>query len=78
LDDLDWIIWPVLQVKNFRKDDLEKFEKYQAEALVHKNVPLSALLGVGCYNDAVRDEVKALADSKGKKLKVLTRRTWYL
>ena len=78
LDDLDWIIWPILQVKDFKKDDVEKFEKYQAEALVYKNVPVSALIGVGCYNDSVRDEVRALADSKGKKLKVLTRSTWYL
>jgi hypothetical protein len=77
LDDLKWIIWPVLQVKNFKKDDIEKFEKYQAEALVHKMVPLKAL-GVACYSDTVTSEVQALADSKGLNLKILTRREWYL
>jgi hypothetical protein len=36
---LDRIIWPTLQARNFRKDDVDRFEKYQAEALIHNNVP---------------------------------------
>ena len=39
LAELDRIIWTTLQQRDFRKEDADKFEKYQAEALVHKNVP---------------------------------------
>jgi len=43
LADLNRITWPVLQERNFRKDDLDRFEKYQAEALVHRHVPLGGV-----------------------------------
>lgn len=78
LANLSWIIWPVLQEKNFKKDDMDKFEKYQAEALVHKKLPLSALMGIACYNDTVKTEVEQLCDSKGHKLEIVTRPNWFL
>ncbi|KRQ16855.1 type II toxin-antitoxin system toxin DNA ADP-ribosyl transferase DarT [Bradyrhizobium manausense] len=78
LSNLSWIIWPVLQVRDFKKDDMDKFEKYQAEALVHKKLPLNALMGIACFNDAVKTEVEQLCDSKGHKLQIVTRRNWFL
>jgi len=78
LANLNWIIWPVLQARDFKKDDMDKFEKYQAEALVHKKLPLSALSGIACYNDAVKTEVESLCDSKGQNVKIVTRRNWFL
>ncbi|WP_225649520.1 DUF4433 domain-containing protein [Bradyrhizobium australafricanum] len=77
LSNLTWIIWPVLQVRNFKKDDTDKFEKYQAEALVHKKLPLSALFGIACFNDTVKAEVEQLCNSKGYKLQIVTRREWF-
>src|SRR4029077_5082238 len=59
LANLNWIIWPTLQARNFRRDDLDRFEKYQAEALVHRHMPLTALTGVVCYDDSVRAEMQA-------------------
>jgi hypothetical protein len=78
LANLSWIIWPVLQERNFRKDDLDRFEKYQAEALVHWHVPLSAFMGVVCYDQAVTSSVQGEVNSKGLDLKIVTRREWYL
>ncbi|MGD1035678.1 MAG: DUF4433 domain-containing protein [Roseiarcus sp.] len=75
---LDRIIWETLQEKNFRRDDLERFEKYQAEALVHKHVPLEALLGAACYNEAAKLALKKDIDSRGLPLKVIAQPTWYL
>jgi hypothetical protein len=74
----DWIIWPVLQARDFRRDDLDRFEKYQAEALVHKHVPVDALSGVVCYNDSVRAALQMQADRKGVKLKIVAQPRWYL
>jgi len=78
LANLSWIIWPVLQERNFRKDDVDRFEKYQAEALVHWHVPLDALMGVVCYDQTVKSSVQADVAAKGLDLKVVAQREWYL
>jgi hypothetical protein len=78
LADLDRIIWTTLQNRDFRNDDIDKFEKYQAEALVYKHMPLDALLGVICLNDAVRAAIQADADARGLKLKIVAQPQRYL
>jgi hypothetical protein len=69
------IIWPTLQVRDFRKDD---FEKYQAEALVHRHVPLEAFIGAACYDAAAAVALRAKAKEKGVSLKVAAKPDWYL
>lgn len=78
LADLSWIIWPTLQQRDFKKDDADKFEKYQAEALVYRHVPIDALLGVVCYDDSVRVALQSKADEHGVAVKVLARPKWFL
>ena len=78
LKNLDWIIWPVLQVRDFKRDDLEKFEKYQAEALIHKHLPLDALINVACYNESVRSQIQTICDSTAQKVEIVTRNQWFL
>ena len=78
LANLNWIIWPTLQARDFRKDDLDRFEKYQAEALIHKHMPLSALTGVVCYNDSVRADMQAAADAHKVTVKIVAQPNWYL
>ncbi len=78
LDDLDRIIWPVLQVRDFTRSDLDKFEKYQAEALIHRHVPVGALMGIACYDVEVRDELKQLADGLGTDVPIFAQRSWFL
>lgn len=78
LADLDRIIWPTLRQKNFTKSDVERFEKYQAEALPHQYVPVEALRRVVCFNEDVRLEVLAMADRHSKQVKVTAQPEWYL
>jgi hypothetical protein len=79
LDDLeDMIIWPVLQSRDFRKDDADKFEKYQAEALIHNHVPLNALLGIVCYDDTVKAALQAEAEQLNVAVKIAAQRKWYV
>jgi hypothetical protein len=78
LADLDWIIWPVLQVRDFKRDDTDKFEKYQAEALVHEHVPIDMLLGIACYDDETRDHVQKMASRCKADVKVIAQRSWFL
>jgi hypothetical protein len=76
--DLKWIIWPVLQARDFKKDDVDKFEKYQAETLVHKHVPSGALLGVFCYNDTAAKALQAQAAKHGAKVNITADSRWYV
>lgn len=78
LADLDRIVWPVLQTRDFKRDDSDKFEKYQAEALVFEHVPVDALVGIACYNGAMRDRVQKIADEHGVDVDVLAKNSWYL
>lgn len=52
LDDLQRVDWPLLQARDFRNDpeDPGKKERYQAEALIHRHLPVTALLGIVCHN----------------------------
>ncbi len=47
-DRLDQIDWPLLQRRDFAKDenDIDKSRRYQAEALIHGHVPLDALAAI--------------------------------
>jgi hypothetical protein len=58
--DLDKIDWDILQHRDFRRsEDLDKSRRYMAEALVHKHVPISALLGLVCYDQGSKQAVMA-------------------
>lgn len=54
LSDLNALDWPRLRARDFRRDpdEPDKFERYQAEALVHQHLPVDALLGIGCHGAA--------------------------
>jgi hypothetical protein len=78
LGDLEWIIWDVLQRRDFTKSDIDRFEKYQAEALVRDRVPMSALLGLVCYDETTKLLAEKLAAEKAVSLDIRTRPGWYL
>jgi len=79
VEDLDRIDWPLLQSRNFKTDDKDpgKSARYQAEALVHSHVPLSALRGIGCHDEAVRQRLQSVIESHGLSLTVKSTPTWY-
>lgn len=73
------IDWPLLQARNFKRspDDPEQTERYQAEALVHIHVPISGLIGIICYTQAVKASLDALIQSEGLQLDVRVMPQWY-
>lgn len=77
--DLSWIDWGILQARDFKRsfDDLEKGERYQAEALVHLAVPVSCLLGIGCHSPEVKNQVDAALAARHLALKVVAKSSWY-
>jgi hypothetical protein len=79
LADLGRIDWPLLQARDFRHDpdDPGKKERYQAEALVWRHVPIEALLGVCCYNEEVRAQVQSSIDERTLKVQARVQPNWY-
>lgn len=79
LADLGKVDWPLLQSRDFKRDpeDPAKFERYQAEVLIHQHCPVTGLLGVVCYTDAVKLDIEQALAQRGLNLPVHVRTGWY-
>lgn len=79
LASLNAINWPLLQVRNFQRDpnDPEKIERYQAEALIPKELPVKALLGAVCYTEETQQTVQKHVEYLDIPLKVICRPNWF-
>jgi hypothetical protein len=55
----------------------QKKERYQAEALVHKHLPVDALSGLVCYNDEVLQTLTAALAKRKQTMKVVKKPDWY-
>ena len=79
LNYLDRIDWDILQQRDFKRDpnDPGKLERYQAEVLVHREVPLSGLLGFACYDGQVEAEINEALAMRNINLPVRVRPNWY-
>lgn len=80
LERLDQIDWTILQARDFRRnpEDPGKFERYQAEALIHRHLPVAALSGVVCYGQKQQEHIQKNCDNFGLPMKVLRKPDWYL
>jgi len=79
LKSLSNIDWPLLQARNFRRNinDPLQIERYQAEALIHKHLPVTALIGVICYTDAIKLSIENELQVHNIDLSVNTMTGWY-
>ena len=79
LAQLDRIPWELLRHRDFKHDinDPGKFERYQAEALVHRHLPITGLLGIMCYGDAQKAALQAEVAQCGQSLQVVVRPDYY-
>ena len=77
--ELDRIDWRNLANSDFRYDpnDPGKMDRYQAEALVHRTLPVSALIGILCYRELQRQRVSELVASAGHSTRVFTKPTYF-
>jgi hypothetical protein len=75
LEDLDWAGW---QARDYKRDldRPEKFERYQAEALIHKHIPLDALSGLVCHSLERQEKLKLMIAAGNVPLKVACQPEW--
>jgi hypothetical protein len=79
LEGLDQISWDLLQNRDFKTDEGNpgKQLRYQAEALIHREVPPAFLKGIACHSNAVTEKIASLVASKGLQIPVKTIPEWY-
>ena len=73
------IDWGILQARDFKRDldDPKKLERYQAEALIHRHLPVQGLLGIVCYTDGLKQAFENKIRALGLQLPVHARTGWY-
>lgn len=66
LEDLSWLPWQDLQHHDFKGDPNrpDKKERYQAEALIHRQLPISSLSGMVFYEQGLAE--KTILDMSNK------------
>lgn len=79
LQELAGLDWESLRASAFKKDpdDPERFERYQAEALIHGHVPLGALDGIVCYGDGPRAALAIELTRRGITIRLTIEPDWY-
>ena len=77
LDSLSEIDWNILRNQDFKRDpnDLGKVERYQAEALIHNQLPLNSLKGFVCYGSEQKAQLESEMGDCGAK--ILVKPSWY-
>jgi len=80
LKDLDRIDWKLLRARDFKRDpnDPGKFERYQAEALVHTHMPVEALIGIVCHGPEQQTSIHELAADAKVEVNVVAQPKWYV
>lgn len=79
MDDLGKIDWPLLRRRDFKRDaeDPGKTDRYQAEALVFRHMPVECLTGIVCYGETEQRVVERSTQEAGVDLKVVAQPSWY-
>ena len=79
LNDLDKIDWPLIRSKNFKNDpeDPGKKGRYQAEALVHRHLPVEAFLGIACHDAEVQARLNGSAQQAKVNVSIQALPNWY-
>jgi len=75
----NWIDWNILQRRDFSRDndDIGKTDRYQAEALVYRHLPVGSWAGIACYDDGEKVRIERLAGERGLELKIIAKKGWY-
>lgn len=79
LSRLDRIDWELLRARDFKHDpeDPGKKERYQAEALIHRRLPVTALRGVACHSTRVQGQLQVSVAQRDLQLNVMPQPGWY-
>jgi hypothetical protein len=76
---LENVDWRILQARDFKRsdDDPGKVERYQAEALVHRHLPVEAMAGIVVRGPEPKSKLEAELQRRSLSLKLAVQPDWY-
>lgn len=79
LEQLEILAWDDWKARHFVRDAENplRFERYQAEALIHEHVPLNVLTGIVCYSGNVKQEIETEVAQLNLNLKIHAIPSWF-
>lgn len=79
LECLDRLNWKILRAHDFARDpdNPVKFDQYQAEALVYRCLPVTALHAIACHGEEQQERLRAEVERRSLDLKVVKKPGWY-
>ena len=79
LEDLGNIDWDILRRRDFKRDleDLEKTDRYQAEALVHRHLAVEHLMEIVCYGANERRILQEQVRESRMEVEIRVYQGWY-
>jgi hypothetical protein len=79
LNHLNAINWAILQNSDFKHDpdDPGKTDRYQAEALIWKHLPIDALLGICSNSSGGQQQIEKELTRRGLIVKAYAKEDWY-
>ncbi len=79
LPGLAGVDWDLLRRRDFQRaeEDPGKLERYQAEALVHRHLPIDRLAGIAVRDCVVEARIQTLLQRRGLSIKLATKPDWY-
>ena len=78
--DLEKVIdWKILRNKDFKRDneDPGKIERYQAEALIYRSMPLDAVSGIVCASTETKEKIISMVEKRNFNAKVIEKAEWF-
>lgn len=79
LGELDRIDWELLRARDFAKSDADpgKMERYMAEALAYRRVPVECIHAIACYSERQQTELERLVREAGCDIRIIVRKEWF-
>jgi hypothetical protein len=79
LDAINMIDWDCIHQSNFKKSDgdYDRPRRYQAEFLVHNEVPIEYIDSICVYNDTMKTWAEEEIKNKGFKIPVVTQKAYF-
>lgn len=78
-DGLEEVDWDTVNLKrwNDTEDDPDRKRRKQAEFLVYRELPLSTIVGIGVYNEAVKTNILTKFTSYNFTCNIFVKPNWY-
>jgi hypothetical protein len=79
IEDLPKVDFELISQRDFKRDtdDPDKTDRYQAEALVYKHLPVAGILGIGLPSEGSMERIVAINQGLEQPIRLLVKPDWF-